>query len=282
MGSWCYGFMRPFLQRTFPRTRITYDQTQTPDLVIRSLAPRLETLPAYNCPYILFSGESMPATPLMARAPLFEINTVETQDPKSVYIPYLIAEVSESKRPNTATKPKKYCAAYAFSNPVPEREAVFRTMKAQEKTCYSFGTSCRSYDVPFRAPAKLRVQNASAFADFGFVVAMENKVAPGYLTEKIGYAFGAGSVPIYWGDTDTVSTFFNPASFLNVGDYASPEAAATAAVEIWRDRQKLQRFLDAPLRLNGRLADYEAIYTEYRPWQKLMMDLLRDEFPDLS
>ena len=102
------------------------------------------------------------------------------------------------------------------------------------------------------------------------------------MTEKIGFAFLAGTVPIYRGDDATVKEFFNPASFINVPDFASLEAAAETCVEVWRDPQKLQKYLDAPLTLNDRLRDYEAIYTDYRPWQKPMVDALRDAFPDLS
>lgn len=89
-------------------------------------------------------------------------------------------------------------------------------------------------------------------------------------------------MPIYWGDTATVSDLFNPASFINVCDFASPSAAADYTVQVWRDPHKLRRYMDAPMTLNERLADYEAVRTEYRPWQKPFVDRLRDAFPDLS
>jgi len=278
MGSWSYGFMEPFLQRTFPKTVITYDNTKPADLVIRSVAPLLESCKPYTCPYILYSGESSSAIRLDSHDPLFSIDTFHSD---SVYFPHLFAEIRKTARP-LPNKPKRYCCSYAFSNPVRERENLFLAMKDIEPTCYSFGPSCRAYDLPFRAPRKIRGNNAEFFSEFAFNVAMENAIVPGYMTEKIGFAFCSGSVPIYWGDTDTVSDFFNPASFFNVRDYKTPIAAAETAVQIWRDPQKLQKFLDAPITLNNHLTDYEAIYTEYRPWQKLMVDSLRDAFPDLS
>ena len=277
MGSWSYEFMKPFLQRTFPNTTITYDQTKPADLVIRSHFRNLERV-AYTCPYIVWSGESR-HVPLLDRAPLFELNTFHSPRENSVYFPHLFGEIRETKRPIQA--PKKYCCAYAFSNPVLDRELLFRKMRSLEPTCYAFGPCSFTNDNPFVAPRTVRENNKNTFGDFGFVVAMENAVASGYMTEKIGNAFCAGSVPIYKGDTDTVNAFFNPESFLNVSDYVTPMAAAETAVQIWRDPQKLQRFLDAPITLNDRLKDYEAIYTEYRPWQKPMVDALRDAFPDL-
>jgi len=281
MGSWSYDFMKPFLQRTFPNTHITYNNNNTPDLVIRSHFTNLENPPPYSCPYIVWSGESRPIAQLTDRSPLFELNTYYCDRPNSVYFPHLIAERMNTLRPSVIN-PKIYCCAYAFSNPVLEREQLFRTMRSLEPTCYAFGRCSFTNNNPFVAPAGDRGDNDTAFADFAFNVAMENTICPGYMTEKIGFAFSSGSVPIYRGDTDTVTEFFNPASFFNVLDYATPVIAATAAVQIWRDPQKLQKFLDAPITLNNRLADYEAIYTSYRPWQKLMVDKLRDAFPDLS
>ena len=278
MGSWSYEFIGPFLQRTFPNTTITYDNSCRADLVIRSHFLNLERAAGYKCPYIVWSGESR-HVPLIDHAPLFELNTFHSPHENSVYFPHIFAEIRETKRPEVQT-PKKYCCAYAFSNPVHDRELLFRRMRSLEPTCYGFGQCSFTNDNPFVAPIHDRGNNKNAFGNFGFTVAMENTVAPGYMTEKIGNAFCTGSVPIYKGDTDTVNAFFNRESFLNVSDYATPILAAEAAVQIWRDPQKLQHFLDAPITLNDRLKDYEAIYTEYRPWQKPMVDALRDAFPD--
>jgi hypothetical protein len=281
MGSWSYGFMEPFLRRTFPKTGITFDNAKSADLVIRShFTPRERAVP-YTCPYIVWSGESSPVFLLKDREPLFELNTFHSDRPNSVYFPHLIAECKETRRPSTQC-PKRYCCSYAFSNPVSDRELLFRRMRSLEPSCYAFGRCSFTKDNPFIAPANIRGQNHIAFREFAFNVAMENAIVPGYMTEKIGFAFCSGSVPIYWGDTDTVSDFFNPPSFFNVRDYKTPIAAAETAVQIWRDPQKLQKFLDVPITLNNRLTDYEAIYTEYRPWQKPMVDQLRDAFPDLS
>jgi hypothetical protein len=283
MGSWSLDFMRPLLERTFPHTKITCDAEKPANLVIRSHFVGLERAAPYRCAYITWSGESRRVAQLPDRPPLFEVNTFHSKAEHSVYFPHLVAEVPYTVRPSSSQKsPKKYCCAYAFSNHVVKRAQLFTSMRRIEPTCYSFGRSCPTDDNPFAAPNVDRKQNADHFKDFGFNVAMENAIVPGYITEKIGFAFCSGSVPIYWGDTETVNDFFNPASFLNVRDYANAEIAGSAAVEIWRDRQKFQKFLDAPIRLNNRLADYEAIYTEYRPWQKPMVDILRDAFPDFS
>ena len=48
-----------------------------------------------------------------------------------------------------------------------------------------------------------------------FVIAFENSVLDGYLSEKIVNAFLAKSVPIYFGHRDTVLELFNPDAFID-------------------------------------------------------------------
>ncbi len=277
----------PLLQRSFPHTQIQHDSAKPYDLVIRSHFVNQERIRPYSCPYITWSGESYRVRHLATHSPLAEINTMHVpQISNNIYIPHLVTEVKKTIRPEpNLLEDKKYCCSFAFSNAVPMRERLFRQLRSLEPTCYAFGSSCHTMDNPFELPASDRGKNGDYFRPFLFNVGMENKVAPGYLTEKIAYAFNSGSIPIYWGDNDTVNNFFNPASFLNVSEYKSPEDAAATAVEIWRDPRKAQRYLDAPIRVNNFLDAYEAIYvptTEDRPWMIPFINILRDTFPDLS
>jgi hypothetical protein len=282
-GSWTKDFLTPLFKRTFPHTKIMYDTEQTPDIVIRSHFHTLEKEPAYTCPYIVWSGESYRVKHKHDYSPILEINTVNDYSiQNNLYIPHIIAEFNSIITRPTQILPKKNCCAYTFSNRVPERERFFWAMRIKEPTCFAFGASCHTRDNPFELPMNRRGENSTAFKDFGFLVAMENKIAPGYLTEKIGYAYNSGTVPIYWGDSETVSTFFNPASYIDVSNYTNPDKAAEYALEVWRDPQKLQKYLDAPITLNSMLEDYFAIYTDYRLWQKPFVDILRETFPDLS
>lgn len=287
MGRWIFPMVDPLLQRAFPHTTIQHDSTKPYNLVIRSNFLNMERSRPYTCPYITWSGELYRVRHLATHAPLLEINTMYVpQISNNIYIPHLVAEVKKTARPDpNLLTDKKYCCSFAFTNPVPMRECLFRQMRSLEPTCYAFGRSCFTSDNPFELPSSNRGENAQKFNTFLFNVGMENNSAPGYITEKIAYAFNSGSIPIYWGDDDTVNDFFNPASFLNVSDYKSPEDAAIAAVEIWRDPQKAQRYLDAPIRLNDRLLAYEAIYdptAEDSSWMIPFIHRMRDAYPDLS
>jgi hypothetical protein len=283
MGSWIFGMVDPLLSRTFPNTTITHNKEAPYDLIVRSHFQRMEPTTNYTCPYITWSGESYRVNSRPEYDPLLEINTVHHNISNSLYIPHIVAEIKLTERPQDHT-PKNNCCAFAFSNRVSEREHLFVGMRRREPTCYSFGASVPTRDNPFVLPHGQRDKNGEMFKKHGFayVVAMENKIAPGYITEKIGYAYLADSVPIYWGDSSAISEMFNPASFINVLDYPTIDKAAETAVNIWSDPQKYQKYLDAPITLNNKLSDYEAVYTGYRPWQKMFVDTLRDTFPDHS
>jgi len=280
MGRWLFPSLKPILERTFPNTKIIMDNSLDPDFVVMSMFQNLEHH-SFNCPYITWSGEPMQVAHKPDYEPFLEINTTTTSTHKHMWLPLIVLEVPHTERV-TPKQAKHWCCAYAFRNRVPSRERFFNTMRSIEPTTYSFGASCPTPDTPFVLPIGQRGENKKAFEDFAYVVGMENSVVPGYITEKIANAFCSGSVPIYEGHNDTVNMFFNPDSFINVSNFSSPEAAAVFAYNVWKDPQKYQKYLDAPIRLNDRLADYEAVFTEYRPWQKIFVDTLRDEFPDLS
>ncbi|KAH7459741.1 putative fucosyltransferase R654 [Phytophthora ramorum] len=70
------------------------------------------------------------------------------------------------------------------------------------------------------------------YAPYKFVLAFENTRAAGYVTEKLVNAFLAGSVPVYWGDSKTVSELFNPESFIDCGRFDSLQDCAEYVVRV--------------------------------------------------
>ncbi|KAL4147226.1 hypothetical protein PRNP1_010982 [Phytophthora ramorum] len=70
------------------------------------------------------------------------------------------------------------------------------------------------------------------YAPYKFVLAFENTRATGYVTEKLVNAFLAGSVPVYWGDSKTVSELFNPESFIDCGRFDSLQDCAEYVVHV--------------------------------------------------
>ena len=63
-------------------------------------------------------------------------------------------------------------------------------------------------------------QLREAMSEARFNIAFENRISPGYVTEKLVNPLFAGSVPIYWGAPEA-NTDFNPDAFVNAGEFAS-------------------------------------------------------------
>lgn len=85
-----------------------------------------------------------------------------------------------------------------------------------------------------------------------FNLAFENKTLPGYATEKLVEAMWARCIPIYWGDPD-INQEFNPASFINVHDFASEAECLERIVEIEHDDDAYRAMLEQPYFHNNQI-----------------------------
>ena len=62
------------------------------------------------------------------------------------------------------------------------------------------------------------VSRTLPFADYMYVIAIENCQYPGYFTDKIVDCFAAGCIPIYWGDP-TMKEKFDPRGFYTFNNW---------------------------------------------------------------
>ncbi|KAE9251153.1 hypothetical protein PF002_g4407 [Phytophthora fragariae] len=84
------------------------------------------------------------------------------------------------------------------------------------------------------------------YAPYKFVIAFENSPVAGYVTEKLVNAFLAGSIPIYMGDSATVSGLFNPKSFIDCGQFESLRDCAMYVVQVDDSLEIYTRMLREP------------------------------------
>ena len=56
------------------------------------------------------------------------------------------------------------------------------------------------------------------YSNCKFVIAMENSIGDGYVTEKIVNVFYSGAIPIYWGSSN-INDLFNKDAFININDF---------------------------------------------------------------
>jgi len=78
---------------------------------------------------------------------------------------------------------------------------------------HSFGKVKRNTELI--APAIQTEAYIEFLKQFKFLICFENQELPYYLTEKLGNAYLAGCIPIYWGCT-TVPNFLNLEAFIHV------------------------------------------------------------------
>lgn len=139
----------------------------------------------------------------------------------------------------------------------PRRLAIIDGVEKYKPLAY--GGSYRN-NVGGRVPDKLEF-----IARYKFNLALENSVAPGYVTEKILESMASRTIPIYFGDSRVLRDF-NPDSFINAGDYSSIDNLVAGIAGIDADPEAYLRMLNAPKFAGPGVlqpADHDLQLTEY-------------------
>ena len=153
---------------------------------------------------------------------------------------------------------RRYGLLYAASHCVPARQQAF-DMLSKVVQSFAAGSCHGSHPELYKALAAGRAQyrqNYLALRDYRFVLAMENARSPGYITEKILYAFAAGAVPIYHG-THEVFDLFNHEAFIYY-DPDRPQAALDAVAYLERNRTAYAEMVHKPVFAYGAQIAYFA------------------------
>ncbi|KAG6953282.1 hypothetical protein JG687_00012482 [Phytophthora cactorum] len=154
--------------------------------------------------------------------------------------------VSEEKR--------RFCAYLYARCDRPQREYMFDVLNAMEPVD-ALGVcagSSRPRNLSHRASRFSLWYNDDAVATFRqykFVIAFENSGVPGYVTEKLINPFLAGSIPIYLGNSTTVSQLYNPESFIDCGHFAKLVECAAYVMQVHKSPELYARMRRAsPIR----------------------------------
>lgn len=152
--------------------------------------------------------------------------------------------------------------AYVNSQCHPQRDRLFFLLKERiPDKIHALGrcpinyTKASEHTIPSRAEGWDKL--GSVYKDYNFVFAMENAKMRGYVSEKIINAYDAGSIPIYWGDSQRgdsqrgdsqiAKRFFNPNSYIDVDSFNSLEEAAEYIVSIINSKEKTEKYLNTPM-----------------------------------
>jgi len=151
-----------------------------------------------------------------------------------VYLPTFVEQLSLhmkdyrslSEKMKPRARPSDFCV-FAYSNCDEKwsgvklrRQFYQRLQERSGQRVTNLGT-CYSEDSSRRKGG--HGSNDKTFQNFKFVVAFENELSRGYVSEKLVNAMLAGAIPIYLGAPD-VYEYFNPLSFVDVRKFEDFDA----------------------------------------------------------
>jgi hypothetical protein len=173
--------------------------------------------------YIYWSGESY--EPSKNKHAISSINiSTTTLYPDMIYTPYVLySPYLYKERLHTGVKDRKYFIAYCSSNKVNEREEFFAKCVdiIGPQVCHSFGYCDGNRPMSKKPKISGKWYSDSliqTYTQYKFVIAFENGVVDGYVTEKILNAFYSGAIPVYHGSKN-INELFNPKAFINVSNF---------------------------------------------------------------
>jgi hypothetical protein len=124
------------------------------------------------------------------------------------------------------------------------RKVLFEAM-AEVMPTQGFG---RPFDATIRSHNESGIAKDEVLRNFAVNLCPENSLYPGYYTEKVVEAFGAGCLPVTWAEP-SIRADFNPLAFVNALDHA-----ATGYIPGLREAlapEKFSEYADQPLLLDA-------------------------------
>lgn len=215
----------------------------------------------YNCVKIMFIGENIaPDFNLCDYALGFDfIQFGDRYMRLPLYCTYeSFSKIADGvKLPDETLFERKFCCMVVSNNrhATSHRERFFKLL-SEYKQVDSGGRMWNNIG----GPVADKLQFVSQYK---FNIAFENSSVLGYTTEKIMEPMTVNTLPIYWGNP-LVWKDFNPASFINVGDFASMEDAVQYIIDLDRDDTRYLQMLRAP----------KVFEPTIRNWQEHLLDFL--------
>tara|TARA_B110000285_G_scaffold235601_1_gene318529 strand:- start:27833 stop:35488 length:7656 start_codon:yes stop_codon:yes gene_type:complete len=147
---------------------------------------------------------------------------------------------------------RRWVVAYSNSHCTPRREKIADTIAGAGIPVVAIGKCRGTHPNIKHEPIPLDFKkgitwknNALVLNKFGIVLALENTITEGYLSEKLLMAFAAGAVPVYSG-AGGADTFFNPNSFIRWKD-ETKDATVTLIRNILQSRAAWERMRSQPM-----------------------------------
>ncbi len=130
-------------------------------------------------------------------------------------------------------------------------------------------------NVGYEVPGTAGRAKMAFISRYRFHIAFENRLSPGWTTEKFTDAFEACAVPIYWGDQHALQ-WFNPKAYVNVNQFRDFGACCDYILHLENTREDYMKMLSEPPFLNNRVPE---IYSQDRLLEFLVREIERVELP---
>jgi hypothetical protein len=260
-GSEGKKIIEKILSCAYPEHRLIWKNGKESCLLTRGHGTH-DCFNSLTIPYLTYSGEAY-LVPLRDYPPVCKLDTVYLKhDPLSYHIPFILARMfhKDYKYPEMRVtnfedyNNRPFFLAYCFRNPVPYREQLFASLKQKDSTHTSHGLS-RCQNTPGMFVNGIWTDLTNTYKNYRFVIAAENCIKPGYLTEKLMNAFISGAIPIYWGDDEVVKDFFNPDAFVNMNNFQNIEDGVNFIIALDQDIERRYKMVSAPIWKNGVIPD---------------------------
>ena len=151
---------------------------------------------------------------------------------------YLLPLEDIDANPYIENPKTKFCA-FIFNNPIPQRLEAYKQFEQHYKKVDGYGTPFNNW---FHGERK----KYDILKDYKFSICFENRLYPGYYTEKLFHAKTAGTIPIYHAD-ENVGYDFNEKGFINLNDFKSTRDLIEYVERVDRDDELYRQYRSEPL-----------------------------------
>jgi FkbM family methyltransferase len=219
---------------------------------------------------IFFSGESYPQREDADFNVTFDKNSDKNcRLPLWVcYLDNILFEDCYKKKIGSFNIPSKskFCSIICQADSLNEKrsEIVNKLSKYKQVDCGGKFLNNIGYLVPRGINCSGKIEHNN---NYKFVLAFENKIFPGYVTEKICDVYKSRCIPIYHGSNAVVSDF-NPKTFINANDFINFDELVKYIQKVDNDQELYESYFKEP------------IFSDY--WLNIFNDFDRTFFSNLA
>jgi len=240
-------FLQLFYQ-LFPIHDITMQNTQNCDIALYTVEDHVDVdIRVLN---IIINGEKEDKK---GNYDIGILTTFNQLYPINIYYPFLLVSLWERRQDYKSilhNSEEKFCA-YMYNYDLEYRVNLFKLISTYKKVD-ALGKSQNNVLEPndrstYNNNATYNDLGVQKYSKYKFVLALENGITAGYITEKLINPILAGSIPIYAGPSD-VFNLINKKRIIFVGDYKTNENALVEEVKrLDNDSQSYHEKVNQPI-----------------------------------